>query len=225
GDFTDDDLSILQQLASVASVAIENARLYQELRDADRRKDDFLAMLAHELRNPLAPIRNALALLGMPDLDAPTRRQANDIINRQVEHLVRLVDDLLDVSRIMRGRIELRPEPVEVRSIIERAVETVQPLIELHQHQLELRVPPQPIWVEADLIRMAQVVFNLLNNAAKYTPAGGRIELIVEPVERGVAIRVRDNGVGIDADLLPHIFDLFTQSKRSVERSQGGLGI
>jgi PAS domain S-box-containing protein len=225
GDFTEEDESILSQLASMASVAIENARLYEELREADRRKDEFLAMLAHELRNPLAPVRNALALLGMPTLDEPTAEQAREIMMRQVDHMSRLVDDLLDVSRIMRGKIELRKEPVEATTVINRAVETSQPLIHAQRHELSVTLPPGPIWLDADVVRLAQVISNLLNNAAKYTPAGGKIWIQVEQVQKGVVFRVRDNGMGIEPQLLPRVFDLFTQSERSIERSQGGLGI
>ena len=225
GEFTEDDEATLAQLASVTSVAIENSRLYQELRSADRRKDEFLAMLAHELRNPLAPIRNALVLLGMDGLDAETAGQAREIMNRQVDHLVRLVDDLLDVSRIMRGKIELKKEPVEAKAIVSRAVETVQPLIQSQGQELTLSLPPEPVWVHADLVRMAQVIANLLNNSAKYTPQGGHIWLTVERAAGGVRFRVRDNGVGIDRELLPRVFDLFTQASRSIARSQGGLGI
>jgi PAS domain S-box-containing protein len=225
GEFTEEDEWILVQLASMASVAIENARLYEALRDADRRKDEFLAMLAHELRNPLAPIRNALALLSLKAVDEPTADQAREIMTRQVEHLSRLVDDLLDVSRIMRGKIELRKEPVEAATIVHRAVETVQPLIQAHGHELSIRLPSRPVWVEADMVRMAQVIANLLNNAAKYTPFGGRIEVEVQESERAVAFRVRDNGIGIEPPLLPKVFDLFTQAECSIERAQGGLGI
>jgi PAS domain S-box-containing protein len=225
GEFTEEDESILVQLASMASVALENARLYEELREGDRRKDEFLAMLAHELRNPLAPLRNALVLLGMEHLDEETAQQARDIMTRQVDHMGRLVDDLLDVSRIMRGKIELRKEPVEAATIVNRAVETAMPLIQLQQHELIVELPPEPIWIDADVVRMAQVISNLLNNAAKYTPAGGKIWVQVERRHRGVAFHVRDTGVGIEPQLLPRIFDLFTQSERSIERSQGGLGI
>jgi PAS domain S-box-containing protein len=225
GEFTEEDESILRQLASMASVAIENARLYEELREADRRKDEFLAMLAHELRNPLAPVRNALTLLGMDNLEEATAAQARDIMIRQVDHMSRLVDDLLDVSRIMRGKIELRKEPVEVAAIVNRAVETTLPVVQSQQHELLVELPGDPVWVDADVVRMAQVVSNLLNNAAKYTPLRGKIWVQVETVPRGVLIRVRDNGIGIEPQLLPRVFDLFTQSERSIERSQGGLGI
>ena len=225
GEFTEDDEATLAQLASVTSVAIENSRLYQELRNADRRKDEFLAMLAHELRNPLAPIRNALVLLGMDGLDAETAGQAREIMGRQVDHLVRLVDDLLDVSRIMRGKIELKKEAVEAKAIVNRAIETAQPVIQSQRHELNVSLPPEPVWVQADLVRMAQVISNLLNNSAKYTPQGGKIWLTVERAAGGVRFRVRDNGVGIDRELLPHVFELFTQASRSIARSQGGLGI
>ena len=161
-----------EELARRAAIAIENAQLYQELRDADRRKDEFLATLAHELRNPLAPIRNSLQILKMPGVDAATVERSRDMMERQVEHLVRLVDDLLDVSRIMRGKIELRKERVELAAVVARAVETARPLIEAQGHELTVSVPAEPLPLDADPVRLAQVVGNLLTNAAKYTDAG-----------------------------------------------------
>jgi CheY-like chemotaxis protein len=161
----------------------------------------------------------------MDGLDAETAGQAREIMSRQVDHLVRLVDDLLDVSRIMRGKIELKKEPVEARAIVSRAVETAQPLIQSQRHELKVSLPPEPVWVHADVVRMAQVISNLLNNSAKYTPQGGTIWLSVERAAGGVRFRVRDTGVGIDRELLPRVFDLFTQASRSIARSQGGLGI
>lgn len=219
------DLAIALDLGNRAAIAIENARLYAELRDADRRKNEFLAMLAHELRNPLAPIRNALVLLGMPDLEPETAGEARAIMERQVEHMARLVDDLLDVSRIMHGRIELRPERLDLTTVVTRALETARPLIEDQWHEFSITLPETPISVQGDWIRLSQVVSNLLNNAAKYTEPGGRIELKVTQHDGQVELSVKDNGVGIDRDLLPRVFDLFTQSDRSIARSQGGLGI
>lgn len=205
-------------------------RAESALREADRRKDEFLAMLAHELRNPLAPVRNALAILRMPGADERTFVQAREMMERQVQHLVRLVDDLLDVSRINRGKIHLRKERVELATVIERAVETARPVIDALGHQLTVTLPPEPVVLEADLTRLAQVVANLLNNAAKYTDRAGKIWLtaLVEGgalSPRFVTIHVRDTGIGIAAEMLPHVFDLFAQADRSLERAQGGLGI
>lgn len=223
--YSPDDVFVAEDLAHRAAIAVENAKLYQEVRQADRRKDEFLAMLAHELRNPLAPIRNAVHILGMPNLDESTAEQARDIMRRQVDHMVRLVDDLLDVSRIMRGKIDLRKEPVYIAEIVGRAVETVQPLIESRQHQLNLDILEQPLLVQADPVRLSQVVANLLSNAAKYTDMNGEITIAVRKEEDQAVIAVRDNGIGIDEHLLPHVFDLFTQAEVGRDRSLGGLGI
>jgi PAS domain S-box-containing protein len=200
-------------------------RVEDELREADRRKDEFLATLAHELRNPLAPIRNSLQILKMSRVDAATIQQTRDMMERQVDHLVRLVDDLLDVSRVMRGKIELRREPVELATVVARAVETAQPLIEVQGHQLEIAVPSESLLLSADPVRLAQVVGNLLTNAAKYTEANGRIWLKAEREDGRAVLRVRDNGIGIAPDVLPHVFDLFMQVDHAAARSQGGLGI
>ncbi len=195
------------------------------LRDADRRKDEFLAMLAHELRNPLAPIRNAVQILQHADADAAQISWCGEVIDRQVGHLVRLVDDLLDVSRINCGQIELRKAPLAVRDFVQLAVETSGPLIEARRHTLTVALPPEPLWVEGDLIRLAQVVSNLLNNAAKYTVEGGSISLAVEFSLGEVCIRVRDTGCGIDPSDLSKVFDLFYQADCKLDRSCGGLGI
>lgn len=219
--YTATDLALAEDLAHRAAIAIENARLYVELREADRRKNDFLAMLAHELRNPLAPVRAGLDLLALDG----SARDVVSLLQQQVDHLVRLVDDLLDVARIMRGRIQLRPEPVDLATIVERGLEIARPLVAAQEHSLEVRLPRQPVWLEADPVRMAQVVSNLVHNAAKYTKKGGRIELEGYAQDRQAILRVRDNGVGIAKDLLTRIFDLCWQADRSLERSQGGLGI
>jgi PAS domain S-box-containing protein len=204
-------------------------RLEQALREADRRKDEFLATLAHELRNPLAPIRNAIQILrleGPPDLRL---QWARDVIDRQVGQLTRIVEDLLDVSRITRGRIELRRERVELAAIVERALETSRPLLEAAQHRLTVdpceESSESSLYVEADLTRMAQVVSNLLNNAAKYTRPGGHIQLSTGREDGFAVIRVRDDGVGIPWEMLRRVFDLFIQVDTSLERAQGGLGI
>jgi PAS domain S-box-containing protein len=197
----------------------------QQLREADQRKDEFLAMLAHELRNPLAPIRNAAQILKRPDLDETRLAWCRNIIDRQVDHLVQLVDDLLDVSRISRGKIELKKEILEVSAIVQRAVETTQPLIEARHHAFTVQLPSEPIYVEGDLVRLCQVVSNLLNNAAKYTDEGGCIDLTVEQAGNDILLRVRDNGRGIAPSALPGLFELFYQVDRTLDRSEGGLGI
>lgn len=219
------DRSVAEDLADRATVAIENAELYRELREANRNKDEFLAMLAHELRNPLAPISNALQILQMRGVDPVTAERARDMMGRQLHHLVRLVDDLLDVSRIMQGKIELRRAPTDIAMIVARAVETARPAIDAQGHNLDITLPPEPVRVNADLVRMAQVVANLLNNSAKYTPKGGHIDLAVEHVNSDVILRIHDTGIGIARDLLPRIFDPFVQAEHGLERGQGGLGI
>jgi signal transduction histidine kinase/DNA-binding response OmpR family regulator len=224
-EFTENDEALLLQVAQTTSVALENARLYQDLRERDRRKDEFLAMLAHELRNPLAPIRNAVQILELTGTKDAHVISARDLIGRQVGHLVRLVDDLLDVSRITRGKINLVKEPVEVTKVVDMAVESCRPIIEERNHNLVIALPPQTVLVEADLTRLAQVIMNLLNNAAKYTDQGGRIQLGVEVEHGQVVFRVRDNGTGISQEMLPTIFDVFTQVDRTLDRSQGGLGL
>ncbi|QEH38039.1 Autoinducer 2 sensor kinase/phosphatase LuxQ [Aquisphaera giovannonii] len=199
----------------------------EELREADRRKDEFLAMLAHELRNPLSPIQSAAQILQLiPALHSDEHvRYACEVIERQTRALARLVDDLLDVSRVSRGKIVLHPEFIDLGLAVARAVETARPLVEARRHELKLQLPSEPVRVSADLTRLTQVLSNLLNNAAKFTPEGGRIS--VEAVrEAGQAVvRVKDNGIGIAPDLLPRVFDLFTQGEVSIDRNQGGLGI
>lgn len=217
-----DDLVMAEDFAHRAAIAIENARLYQKVREADQRKDEFLAMLAHELRNPLVPIRSGLDILAMAsDVDVETIKLMQD----QVEHIVRLVDDLLDVSRIMRGKVDLRMQHVQLSVIVKRSVETIRPLVNRHGHQLLVNLPENSVWLHADPVRLIQVIENLLNNASKYMDDGGQIELSVETQSHHVIIRVRDTGIGIDEELLATVFDLFTQSSRSLDRAQGGLGI
>ncbi|MFC0250419.1 hybrid sensor histidine kinase/response regulator [Massilia consociata] len=200
-----------------------------ELRAQARRKDEFLAMLAHELRNPLAPISNAAQLLAMKSLDPQRVRQSSEVIIRQVRHMTSLVDDLLDVSRVKRGLVELERERVDIKAVVASAVEQARPLIEARGHALDLHIGSHRSWVCGDRIRLVQVVANLLNNAAKYTAQGGTIALSVEqsdgPGQAAVAIAVRDNGIGIDGAILPHVFELFTQAERTPDRSQGGLGL
>jgi PAS domain S-box-containing protein len=200
-------------------------QLEDALRDADRRKDEFLATLAHELRNPLAPIRNSLEILKMPRVDSGTLQQIRAMMERQVDHLVRLVDDLLDVSRVMKGKIELRKEQVELANVVARAVETVQPLIAVQGHRLDLSLPHESLLLQADPVRLAQVVGNLLTNAAKYTEANGHIWLTTTREGNDVVLSVRDNGIGMAPDLLPHVFELFVQADHTSTKAQGGLGI
>jgi PAS domain S-box-containing protein len=203
----------------------DQKRVERELREADRRKDEFLAMLAHELRNPLAPIRTALQVLKREDAPPPVHARARETMERQVAHLVRLVDDLLDVSRIMQGKVELRPEPTDLQTVVTRAVEASQPLLDAQGHTLTLDLPAAPIRLHADPVRLSQVVSNLLNNAAKYTEPGGAIRLTAEREDDQVRLAVRDTGIGIPAERLPHVFDLFMQVDSTLARTQGGLGI
>jgi PAS domain S-box-containing protein len=225
GEFTDSDEAVLVQLAHIASVALENARLYSELRDQDRRKDEFLALLAHELRNPLAPLRNGLQVLRLAESDPATRAQARGMMERQLGHMVRLIDDLLDVSRVNRNKMELRRARVALADAVNSAVETARPLLDAGGHTLTVTLPPEPPFLDADLTRLAQVFGNLLTNSAKYTPRGGHIRLAAERQGGLVCVSVRDNGIGIPAESLGSIFDMFSQVDRSIERSTGGLGI
>lgn len=212
-------------ISGIALDVTERKRAEEELRTADRRKDEFLAMLAHELRNPLAPIRNAAELLNMLQIDDARVQQTSDIIGRQVDHMTGLIDDLLDVSRVTRGIIKLEREPLDVGEIIAGAVEQVRSLIEARSHRLTVHPLPKSVRVRGDQTRLVQVMTNLLNNAAKYTPNGGEIHVRVEASEQEVVFRVSDSGVGISAGLLPHVFELFSQAERSPDRSQGGLGL
>ena len=193
--------------------------------DLHRRKDEFLAMLSHELRNPLAPIQNAVHILRLKPEDDPIQQQARTIIERQVGQMTALVNDLLEVSRITTGRIQLRQDRIVLQGVVERAVESARPLIDQRRHTLSLSLPQPSIWIQADAARIEQVIVNLLNNAAKYTNEGGRIWLTIQQEGQEAVIRVRDTGVGISPELLPRIFDLFTQADRTLDRSEGGLGI
>ena len=205
---------------------LERAKMQAEISaDLHRRKDEFLAMLSHELRNPLAPIQNAVHILRLKNDDDPIQQQARTIIERQVGQMTMLVNDLLEVSRITTGRIQLRQERIVLQGIVECAVESTRPLIEKRVHTLSVSLPKDPLWLLGDAARIEQVLVNLLNNAAKYTEPGGRISITAIQEGQETVIRVHDSGVGIAADLLPRIFDLFTQSDRTLDRSQGGLGI
>jgi PAS domain S-box-containing protein len=219
------DERLLDLYARHAADLIERLRFEQALQDADRRKDEFLATLAHELRNPLAPIRNAVELLRRSDGDSMLIEQARSVMERQIEQMVRLVDDLLDISRISQGKVRLRKEPVQLSAIVRSAVEAVLPLLEEQAHELTITVPPEPIHLDADPTRLAQVLSNLLNNAAKYTEKGGHIWLTARQQGREAVLSVRDTGIGIAAEHLPRLFEMFSQVAPALERSQGGLGI
>jgi two-component system CheB/CheR fusion protein len=203
----------------------ERRRAENALRESDRRKDEFLAMLAHELRNPLAPIGHAARLLSaLPGVGEEARWEVG-VVERQVTHLARLVDDLLDVSRITQGKIELRKEVVELGAVVRRAVESVLPAARERRHTLDIALPDGPIRLEADPTRLEQVLWNLLNNAIKYTEPGGHIALVAERSNGQVVLRVRDDGIGIDPEMLPRVFDLFVQAESRSDRSRGGLGV
>lgn len=233
------DWGALEELASRAAIAFENANLYRslqseiverraaeaELQEANQRKDEFLAMLSHELRNPLAPIRNALEVIRRIAPPDPKFNWAGDVMDRQVRHLTRLVEELLDVARISQGKIQLNKEPVDLTQVIAQSVETAQPFIDSRNHTLTVKLPDTPVWMQGDFARLSQVVSNLLHNAAKYSDDGGRIDLELKVQDGQALIAVRDNGIGIDALLLPRIFDLFQQGTRSLDRMQGGLGV
>ncbi|HEX9294266.1 MAG TPA: ATP-binding protein [Polyangiaceae bacterium] len=207
--------------AKTARAEAEAARAQAE--SANRLKDEFLALLGHELRNPLAPILTALQLMKMRDSQASMRERT--IIERQVQHLVRMVDDLLDVSRITRGKIDLKREPVEIANIITQGIEMASPLLEQRSHNLRVSVPRRGLLIEADQVRMAQVVANLLTNAAKYTDPGGLISISASRDKDQIVVRVADSGSGIAPDMLPHVFKMFVQGERTLDRAQGGLGI
>jgi PAS domain S-box-containing protein len=203
----------------------QRQRTEQALREADRRKDEFLATLAHELRNPLAPIRNGLELLKMSADDPQLCEEVRDMMDRQTQQMVRLIDDLLDVSRITRGKLQLRKCRVELAEVMRGAVDATRPFIEEASHELAVSLPPEPIYLEADPHRLTQVLSNLLHNAAKYTPAGGTISLSLERQNGQAAIHVKDSGLGIPAEMLHRVFDMFTQVDRPLESNNTGLGI
>jgi PAS domain S-box-containing protein len=195
------------------------------LKEADRMKNEFIATLAHELRNPLAPLRNGLQIIQHLESDTDAVNQAKEIMDRQLNLLVRLVDDLLDMSRITKGMSELRKQRVELKAIVQNAVETSRPVVESSHHKLTVELPSEPIWLEADPIRMAQVVSNLLNNSARYTASNGCITLTAEQAGAWAVIKVKDNGIGMPTEMLHRIFEMFIQVKGSSDRPQGGLGI
>jgi signal transduction histidine kinase/DNA-binding response OmpR family regulator len=223
--YTPNDLATAEDLANRAAIALDNARLYREVQQADRQKNEFLSMLAHELRNPLAPIRNAVEVMKLRT-DVPQEYEwARDVIDRQIRQLTRLVDDLLDVSRITRGKIDLRTEPLDLSAVAVQAVEASRPFVEFKGHKLDVSVPPDGLPVHGDPARLAQVFTNLLINAAKYTEEGGQIWLAVRRDGPEAVVSVKDTGVGIAADMLSAVFDLFIQVDHAIDRSQGGLGV
>jgi signal transduction histidine kinase/DNA-binding response OmpR family regulator len=223
--FDADTHAMVAELATRAATAVDNALLFRKIQDEDQRKNEFLAMLAHELRNPLAPISNAVHIMRVSGDDATKVAWARDLIARQLKQLVRLVDDLLDVSRITRGKIELKIGPVEVQQVVAAAIETSRPNVDGNRHTLSLQLPTETLHVRGDFARVSQVLSNLINNAAKYTPRGGRISLSAAADGDAVAFRIRDSGVGIPPEYITTIFDPFTQVDRSLARSNGGLGI
>jgi signal transduction histidine kinase/DNA-binding response OmpR family regulator len=223
--FDSDALPMVSDLATRGATALDNALLFRKIQDEDQRKNEFLAMLAHELRNPLAPISNAVHILRVSEDDASKIAWARELIARQLKQLVRLVDDLLDVSRITRGKIELKIETVDVAQVIAAAIETSKPNIDAQRHTLSLQLPSEPLQLIGDFARVAQVLSNVVNNAAKYTPKGGRISLSAAREGDEIVFRVRDSGVGIPPEFLTSIFDPFTQVDRTLARSHGGLGI
>ena len=223
--FDDEELAFIETICQYVTVACERLRLLNELKEAGLRKDEFLAMLAHELRNPLAPIRSAVKVLNLKGSAVPEARWSREIIERQVQHLTRLVDDLLDISRITRNKLVLQKSRIELAEVIGGAVDSSRPLIEQYGHKLTVSLPSRPTSVEGDAVRLSQVFQNLLNNAAKYTERGGRIWLTAERQDDGVVVRVKDTGVGVPPDTLPRLFEMFYQVDRSLERAQSGLGV
>ncbi|HEY1608315.1 MAG TPA: response regulator [Paraburkholderia sp.] len=218
--------ALVTEFVSRASIGLENAFLFSALRDEDRRKDEFLAMLAHELRNPLAPISNAVSVMKTAgQRDERLMTWASEIIGTQIQHMVHIVDDLLDVSRIARGTVSLRREPVSLDVVVARAIETSRPHFAKRSQAFELRAHAEGIVVDGDLVRLTQVIANLLNNASKFTSVGGNISLSTDFAHGHAVITVTDDGEGIDPNLLPRVFELFTQGDSSLDRAQGGLGI
>ena len=207
------------------ALLLEEAQQYAAaLKEADARKDEFLATLAHELRNPLAPIRSGLQIL-RKDPNSESAEEIRDMMNRQLNHMVRLIDDLLDMSRVSQGKIELRKETSQIQNIVQSALEVSTPIIEEKNHAITITMPEEPIWIEADITRMAQVLSNLLNNSAKYTHSGGKIDLAITSDKQQVSIAISDNGTGLEPAMLNAVFDLFTQVENNHQQSQGGLGI
>jgi PAS domain S-box-containing protein len=223
--FAEDEVQFLRTICHYVAVAYERLRLVRRLRDADRRKDEFLATLAHELRNPLSPLCSAVEILRRSGPDAAVAEKALSMMGRQLDQMVRLIDDLLDMSRISRGKVQLRKERVELGAVVRSALEVFQPLLKARAHRLTVALPPDAVHLDADATRLAQVIANLLNNAAKYTEKGGHVWLTAERRGDEAVVAVRDTGIGIAAEHLPHLFEMFSQIAPALERSQGGLGI
>jgi signal transduction histidine kinase len=219
------DVAMFESIAWRAGIALVNASLYEEIERADQQKNRFLSMLAHELRNPLAPIRSAVDVLRLCGDSPADIEWARDVIDRQVNHLIRLVDDLLDISRITLGKIRLQTETVNAAELVTAAVETSRPLIEKGQHELTVSLPDEPVMLHGDRARLTQVLANLLNNAAKYTHAGGSVSVALEQEGDDAVFRIRDTGIGIPANMLDKVFDMFTQIDSGLDRAHGGLGI
>lgn len=218
-------LALIREFTGRASIAMENARLYSAVQEADRRKNEFLAMLAHELRNPLAPIRNAVHILASAESLPPKLGWARDVIGRQADHMARLIDDLLDVSRIVQGKVAVKPEVLPLAALIERSVEASSPRLGGREQVLDVVLPPEPVELDGDPDRLSQVLSNLVNNASKFSPPRSRILLEATFDGAELQIAVEDEGAGIEPEFLPHMFDLFAQADQSLDRSQGGLGI
>jgi len=220
----DDNAHLAAQMAALTIANLENAKLNAQLQEQDKRKDEFLAVLAHELRNPLAPIRTGLSLLQRgPTAEAAARTL--DTMERQLGQMIRLIDDLMDASRLSSGKVQLRTERLDLRRAVELALESCRPSIDAAGHRVEMQLGPEPLWVLGDIARLAQAIGNLINNASKYTAAGGRITLSTFVAGGCATVAVQDDGAGIDPDMLPRVFDMFAQEDRSRSRSQGGLGI
>jgi signal transduction histidine kinase/DNA-binding response OmpR family regulator len=218
-------VALAKEVVSRASIAMENARLYTAVQEADRRKNEFLAMLAHELRNPLAPIRNAVHIMQGGEVTQSTMNWARDVIGRQADHMARLIDDLLDVSRIVQGKVVVKPERLGLSALVERAVEASSPRLAGRDQTLRVELPKEQVILNGDPVRLAQVLSNLINNASKFSGPNSQITLTAGYEGGELKISVRDQGAGIDPAFLPHIFDLFAQADQSLDRSQGGLGI
>jgi signal transduction histidine kinase len=223
--FDSAQLALIREFSSRASIAMENARLYSAVQEADRRKNEFLAMLAHELRNPLAPIRNAVHIMQGGEVTPATMNWARDVIGRQADYMARLIDDLLDVSRIVQGKVAVKPERLTLRELVDRAVEGSSPRVAGRDQLLAVQLPPEEIELDGDPVRLSQVLANLINNASKFSGRNTKICLTATYAAGELEIAVRDEGSGIDPSFLPHIFDLFVQGDQSLDRSQGGLGI
>ena len=216
---------VLRDTTDRKHLEMELRRQAEELAEANRRKDEFLAMLSHELRNPLAPVLNSVQVLRQAPHDPSLVEFAGSLVERQVLHMARLIDDLLDVTRLTHGKVQLRREQIDLSALARRSAESVQSLMCDRKHEFRIKIVDRPLWIEADPVRIDQIIVNLLNNAAEFTEPGGRIELSVEKNDSEGIIRVQDDGVGIVAELLPRVFDLFAQADTSLDRSRGGCGI